>query len=319
MGPWLALLGAALGADRLPVVYAQGTGPEAVAAVRAGTGLPAEQLEAIPLQRLLDQRPKVLGEATLRHCTGTPTKSPDLRALTLRAETASRAGDPAAAMDQLDLGIAGLGCLGDRLEPATAARMFQLRGGLMAADGHLDDARAELRTALSLHPGAAWDNGLPMAGSAVLEEVRDETHTARLEVVPMLASAGPMLDGARAPDGGRLFDTRPALHLLQVPDTSGLHTAWLALRGDAVLVVPGHFRAPVLARLQDERDRTEVGMLLRATLDTQAAYVVDQGWLWLVSFEGLGGEITTLIAPPPPVEDAQGGKRSGKKGKKKAR
>jgi hypothetical protein len=42
---------------------------------------------------------------------------------------------------------------------------------------------------------------------------------------------------------------RSGLHLLQIPSTAGLRSAWLTIDGEAWVVIPGNYRPPILGRL----------------------------------------------------------------------
>lgn len=305
----LALLAIPTALAALPVVYDAGTPAEAIAAAVAGTGLPADQFEARPVSELLRASARAYGGGTLRHCAGAPTRGPDLRAHAVRAEAAWRDGDAAAALDQLDLGIAALGCLTERVEPGIAARMFLLRGGLFAMNGDMGAARAELQTALGLDPAATWAGSLPPDGAPLLDEVRAIAADAPVGVLPAARSAGPWLDGHAPGDDG--FQVRPGLHLLQAPSTAGLQTAWLTVEGGAKVVLPGSYRGAVLPRLGVEAERAEVERLLQTTLGAPAAYVVSGGGVWLVTFEGDAPATEQLVAPPAAADD--GKKRRRKK------
>jgi hypothetical protein len=293
----------------LPLVYDAGTPAEAVATAVAGTGLPADQFEPRPVSAVLTASARAFRGGTLRHCAGAPTRGPDLRAHAVRAEAAWREGDAAGALDQLDLGIAALGCLTERVEPAVAARMFLLRGGLFARNGDAGAAKAELQTALALDPEAAWSASLPPDGAPLLDLVRAVAEDAPVDVLPAVRSAGPWLDGHDPVDGG--FSVRPGLHLLQAPSTAGLQTAWLTVEAGATVVLPSGYRGAVLPMLGDAAARPEVERLLQTTLGAPAAYVVSGGGVWLVTFDGDAPVTEQLVAPP--VEDV------GKKRRRKQR
>lgn len=298
-GAWFlsALVGVAWG---VPLVYDGGVGSELAAAASQRTGLPVEQLEPTDLNTLLKALPRTLGQATLRHCAGAPTRVSELRASAVRAEAWLREGKEANALDELDLAIAGLGCLSERVEVSTASRLFLLRG-VMLAGGDPEAARAELRTALSFSESVSYDSWLPPAGLPLFEEVKAETVRVKLQIAP--ASAGPAVNGVTV---AASVELRTGLHLVQIPSTAGLRSAWLTIAGEAALVVPGAYRRPVLERLAGE-DRGEIERLLQATLGGEPAYVSVSGGLWLVSDEGT----VTLVAPPV-VEPVSSGRR-GKK------
>ena len=289
----------------VPVVFDGGDAREVVAFVAGRTGLPVDQLDGTPLDGLLSATPRTLGDAVMRHCAGSATKAADLRAEAVRAEAAWRDGDADAAMDRLDLAIAGLGCLGERVEAPVAARMFLLRGGLMAHQGHADDAVAELVTGISLDPSAAWDEGLPGEGLPTFTMVKTEPASAKLAVAPSSSPAAPAVDGRAVSE---TLSLRPGLHLVQIPSTAGLRTAWLTLDGDATLVVPTSYRRPILPLMADDARRGEIEALLMATLATPAAYVVADGGLWLVSVEE-GVPVTTMLVEPPPPPPPEEPKR----------
>ncbi len=296
----------------IPLVYDGEVSADVVERAARGTGLPDTQFDPVTLEALLKGPPQTLGSAVVRHCSGPPTRAADLLANAVRAENAWQKGDPIVAMDELDLGIGGLGCLAERVDPAIMSRMFLLRGGLLARGGHPDEARAELRTALSLSATRDWPANFPAEGAPAFAEVQAEPERVPLQLAPSSSGAAPSVDGATMPAGSAL-QLRPGLHLLQVPSTAGLRSAWLTVEGPSTLVVPSSFRRPILEQLSDPSKRDDVGMLLLATLDVQAVYVAHTGGLWLVSEEGGTLSTTTLIepsaaAPAPP--------KKGKKGKK---
>lgn len=280
----------------VPLVYDGGGVDEVVAFAVDRTGLPASQFDPVALDSLLTLPPRTLGPATLRACAGAPTRAADLAGNAVRAEARWRDQDAQGAMDQLDLGIASVGCLGDRVEPDVVSGLFLLRGGLLAAAGDLEGARAEVRTALSLAPAAAWGASLPEEGRAIFDAVRAETATVLLTVSPATGGARPAVDGKTAPE--EPVPLRSGLHLVQLPSTSGLRSAWLTVAGDATLVLPGSYRRPVLERMSDEAARVDVERLLLATSNGGPVYVTSQGGLWLVSAEGT----TTLGAPTVPTK-----------------
>ncbi len=273
----------------VPMVHDGGSGSTLALTVSERTGLPPEQLEPTDLSTLLKLTPRVLGAATLRHCAATATRVAELRASAVRAEASFRSGELPAALDELDLGIAGLGCLVERVEAPTATRLFLLRGALFAGRGELEAAREELRTALSFTPTMVYETWLPPEGAALTDELRAEVPALILQVSP--AGVGPNLDGQTV---GAMASLRPGLHLLQIPSTAGLQSAWLTIAGEARLVVPGSFRRPILESLESPEARPEVEQLLRATLGEQPVYVASGGGVWLVGPEGT----ETLIAPP---------------------
>lgn len=295
----------------VPVVHDGGAAGVAAAAVAARTGVPVSELDPRTLDSLLALQPTTVGAAVLRHCAQASTRAVDLRNYGVRAEAAWRQGSPEDAMDQLDLGIAGLGCLSERVEPAVAGRMFLLRGALLARDGQVDAARNELVTGLGLLPDAAWDEWLPSDGRAILDALREQAPTATLWVAPSDAAAGPSVDGRTVVGAGPLL-LQPGLHLIQVPSTAGLRSAWLTVDGDAALVVPGSYRRPVLEDLADPALRPDVERLLQAGLGTQPVYVVGGGGIWLVAVEGGKAVTTTLVEVPAPAPVEEKGWRRKK-------
>ena len=309
MIPWLLWIGAAIAG--IPLVYDADPAAAAAAADLAArsTGLPDDQFDPVALDGLLKGLPEVVGDAVVRHCAGPPTRAPELLANTVRAESAWQQGDAIVAMDELDLGISGLGCLSDRVDPGVMSRLFLLRGGLLARGGRPDEARAELRTALSVSATRAWPEGFPAEGAALFAEIQTEPGRVPLHLAPAASGAAPVVNGATMPAGSPL-QLRPGLHLLQIPSTAGLRSAWLTVSGPATLVVPTSYRRPVLERLADPERRPEVALPLLSTLDSPAVYVTHHGGLWLLSAQGTDPQITVLVEPS---EEA---KETGKKGKK---
>lgn len=318
-----ALIGAlALGAApawAVPLVYDGLPAAEAQAEAAKGTGLPADQLEPVALDQLLQRPAGATGGATLRHCAGAPTTGAAVRAHLQRADVALRAGDSVAAADHLDLGLTALGCLGERVEPPVAARLFLLRGALAAARGAPEVAQDELRTALSFAPSLAWDSALP--GDGALLEAERAAHFAcaappscpsgaPLRVAPAARSAGPWLDGRALPAGELAAPAPPGLHLLQVASTAGLRSAWLTLSGPATVALPGAYRRPITPQGQSagappQAQMDDLRALLGATLPgAGAAYLLAGGGLWLVGLDPAAPAaegLTTLRAPPAPA------------------
>jgi hypothetical protein len=299
-----ALLGAALAATpgALPVVHDGDDAPTALARAVKATGLPSAQLAPTALDTLLTRPAAVVGRGALRHCAGAPTRGPEVRAFAVRAEAAWRAGDAAAALDQLDLGIAAAGCLAEKVEAPVVARLFLLRAGLLLARDDAAAARAELRAAVALAPTATWDPAWPAAGAALLDDERAAHATCAptcpsafgLVQAPAAAAVAPWVDGRPLPAAGTAAS--PGLHLVQVPGPTGLRSAWLLLDGHATLVVPGSFRRPILEGLATGRG-AEVVALVEATLGPGPAYVTAGGGVWLVE-PARGTEAVSVLVPP---------------------
>lgn len=310
MIPWLLWIGAATAG--IPLVYDAdpAAAPAAADLAARSTGLPDSQFDPVALDGLLKGLPEVVGDAVVRHCAGSPTRASDLLANAVRAENAWQKGDPIVAMDELDLGIGGLGCLSDRVDPGVMSRLFLLRGGLLARGGRPDEARAELRTALSVSATRAWPEGFPAEGAPLFLEIQAEPDRVPLHLAPAATGAAPVVNGATMPAGSPL-QLRPGLHLLQVPSTAGLRSAWITVSGPATLVVPTSYRRPILEHLTDPEQRPEVALLLLSTLDSPAVYVTHHGGLWLLSAQGTDPQITVLVEP-----SEEAAKEAGKKSKK---
>jgi hypothetical protein len=220
----------------------------------------------------------------------------DVEAASVRAELAWRGGDVAGALDQLDLGIAALGCLVEIVQPPVAARLFLLRGGLYARAGEAERARSELVSAWALSPGVAWDPGLPDQGATTLAEVATASDLHVVDLVPAGNTSGPWLDGRAAP--GVAVAVLPGLHLLQYTASPGVRSAWLMVDGGATVVFPSAYRRPVLQQMRDPAGWPAVEVLLWATLpEFHAAYVASEGGIWLVA-QGLP---TSVVRPPDPL------------------
>ena len=304
---WVGLLAQA-GAGTA-VVHDHSDQTDVLRRVSTRTAVPMEQLEAIHIDQLVSRPPTISGEGSIRHCAGQTISGADLRALQLRAEAAWRNEHFQDARDQLDLGISQLGCLRDRVDRKTATRMFLLRTGMFARAGDTEGALQEALTAIALTPDIRWDDTLPSEGKAVLTKARETTEDAHLSVVPAV-STPPWIDGAPLPSGAPLA-RRAGLHLLQVPATSGLQTAWLTLEGDAVLVVPAAYRAPVLDRMVDEDPA--LLHLLEATVGRAPTYVVTDDGIWLVTHADGSPSVEVLVQPavvePPPTDEPRSKKK----------
>jgi hypothetical protein len=302
----------------VPVVFDGGDPASVRASVAEMTGLPDDQLDAVPLDRLLVSPPQLLGDAVMRRCSGQPTTMAVVHADLQRAEAAWARRDAPNAIDQLDLAVAALGCLSEIVERPTAARIFLLRGELELESQNPDGARSELRTAIAFAPDAS----LPAGGadaSMLLEEERAVEPSATVAIVPTGTGAGPWIDGRDPVGGTGEMLVAPGLHLAQHGTPQGVRSAWLLVGADSTLVVPGNFRRPVLDAILDPETRRPVERLVAAALpDFVAAYVSHEQGLWLVSLED-GVVSTTEIAapppPPPPPEDPKKGKNKNKKDK----
>ncbi len=296
----------------IPLVYDTTLPNEVLEQAAARTGLPASQFDLVTLESLLKGPPRVLGSAVLRHCSGNPTRAAELLGHAVRGEAAWQASDVALAMDELDLGIGGLGCLSERVDPAVAARMFLLRGGLLARAGEKEEAAAELRTAVSLGAPSSWPADLPSEGKPIFEDVQVEIFRVQLWIAPAGEGGIPAVDGQNVAEVVLL---RAGLHLLQMPSTAGLRSAWLTLDGESFLVLPGNFRRPILERLSDPAGQEGVEALIEAGLGHTAAYVAEAGALYLLSPEEQGLSTTVLVAPPPPPVQPEKKPKKGKKSK----
>lgn len=298
LGFWTALA-------ETPVLYEEGSADDAVSAVMQRTGLPADQLLAQHVGVLIQRPPVVLGDAVVRHCAGQPsTTMTEIRAEIARARAAlEKDASPGAALDHLDLAIAGLGCLRELAEPQPLAELFILRAAL-AADHQPDVARAELRSALSFSADVSWPEGYPPAGAALLDEARANGMPHTLSISPPCSQSGPWLDGQTIPEGDTV-SVGAGLHLLQTATTAGFQSAWLVIGGDAKLVLPERYRHPLLERAREPAGRAELGWLLAAgTADFQAGYIRALGGLWLVTVDGAALQVEELVAPPPPAAPA---------------
>lgn len=277
----------------VPVIH-DGDGAAVRRALADQTGLPSDQFDLHSIKELRRLAPRVVGDATLRHCSGPPTRASELRALQVRAEAALRAGETAVAQDHLDLGIAGLGCLGEPVESNIGARLFLLRGALHADAGQLERAPAELQTALALDPDQQWPEGLGSQHASLLAEAQAVVPSAELSVTPPPRGAAPWVDGRPVQTGVVL---RPGLHLVQVPSTSGLHSAWLTIRGNAALVIVDSLRPTRLDGIASKPPDRHSLRVVQAVADGPSAYVVRRGGIWLVELEGDKPVVTELRAP----------------------
>jgi hypothetical protein len=302
VGVLLVAVGAAFAG--VPVVH-DGDGGAAVSQVAQRTGLPPDQLEAVPLSQLLEAPTSVLGAAAMRHCSGAATRVGDVKAELVRAEAALREGEDRSAMDHLDLAVAAMGCLSELVEPGVGARVFLLRGALMG-DRDEEAALGELRSALGFDPALSWEPGFPEAGEALLEAARGAGTPSVLAVSPAGTSAGPWIDGRTLSGSGAAREVAPGLHLAQSPGIGGIQSAWLVIEGDAHLVLPGSFRSTALAQLSEDSKRPEVEALIAAALDqTPAAYAASGGGLWLVTVTDGAPATEQLVAPAEAEEEGK--------------
>ena len=311
LGLWA--IGASPALAGVPVVH---DGEDAVtrAALVDQTGLPASQFDLLSLREARKLAPRVVGAATLRHCSGSPTRAAELRALQVRAESALRDGEASVAQDHLDLAIAGLGCLSEPVEAKVGARLLLLRGVAMAQAGDAERARAELQTALALDPEVKWLEGLAEEHAILLEETRATTPSAELTISPPPRGATPWVDGKPVKVG---VVVRPGLHLVQVPSTSGLRSAWMTIHGDAALVVLEGQRPQHLAGIAAKPPDRHAVWLLDALAEEPSVYVVHKGGIWLAELEGERPVVSELRPPAATaVQDAEP-EPSGRKKKRR--
>ncbi|MEL6345909.1 MAG: hypothetical protein AAFV53_22550 [Myxococcota bacterium] len=305
----LALSSLPLASAAVPVVFEDDAldGPAAIEQVSKRTGLPADQLTATPIEDLLSTPPRIIGGGVLRYCARDATEMVDIRNEVIRAEAKWREVDPTGAMDHLDLAVSKAGCLTELIEPTVFARMFLLRGSLLAMDGRTEDALAEMRSAIAFQRNLSWDVGFPVEGEPLFEEARAAGTSLAITVEPGPSNAGPWIDGQTITEADAVNGVQVGrgLHLIQTASTSGFRSAWLVAEGDAVLVLPERYRSPVLAAMHSAEKHDAVSALVRAAIeDFQAAYVMGQGGMWLIDND----EITELI-PPTPLETAPPAKK----------
>lgn len=298
-----------------PVVHDGADGSEVVAAVAARTGLPPSQLDPVHLDTLLRASPEVVGDAVLRRCARGDSNNEAVRTDLTRAEIAWAQADTVGTLDHLDLAVARLGCLTEVVDAPVASRVFLLRGALAAVRGDEPAADNEFRTARFLDPEVAWRDDLSEVGRAVFETPQAPEILSSVEILPTGNASGPWIDGAEIDAGIRVPE---GLHLAQYSSAMGIRSAWLSVGGDAILVLPGSFRRPVVQRMAEPAQQGQVEALVAATIpDLRAAYVAHEGGLWLITRDGDGTTTTEIspLPPPPPPEPEEHG-RSGRKGKK---
>lgn len=298
----------------VPVVHDGGDRAEVLTRVADRTGLPPDQLEAVPLDRLLGEPVQALGGGVMRRCTGAPTARATPESELVRAEAAWAQGDEVGALDHLDLAVAALGCLSELVDPTVAARTFLLRGALEARRGEEEAALGELRAALSFQPDLSWDSRFPVEGEVLLAQATAATEAYTVSVLPPGTSSGPWVDGRIVPGDGAGLSVAPGLHLAQHPTPAGIRSAWLVVEGDATIVLPGMYRRPVLALIADPATRAPVERLLAATLPgAPAAYVSWGGGMWLVSLQGEAPLTEELVAVPPPPAPTTGKRKKDRR------
>lgn len=311
----LCLLGYPASAG-VPVVYDGGDANEIVDAVAQRTGLPTDELTAIPLTDLLQKEAATVGDAVMRRCTSEPATAADVRADLARAEAAWAKEDRVGAVDHLDLAAAHLGCLTELADPKVAARIFMLRGALEASTD-LETAEGEMRTAMAFDEEITWDTSYPPEGEAVLSSQRTALATCVIESAPEATTTGPWLNGRPLTNAPLSRIVPDGLHLTQYRSPKGIQSAWLLVGGDATVVVPTGFKRPVLERTVDNSGREALEALLAVTIDDfEVGYVTWGGGLWLVTSDE-DERSTTEIAPalPPEAEEPTKGKKKKKKKK----
>jgi hypothetical protein len=284
-----------------PVIYDDVTPVTVRDQVAGRTGLPADQLDLVAFRDLLSGPPTTLGAAVLRHCASEPVEMTALRTELVRAEGAWRLHNTLLAMDHLDLAVAWMSCLTVLAEPAPLARLFLLRGALLAKAGQTDEALDEVNSALAFDPDLTWDDSFPAEGEALLIAAQGSEIAHRISLTPPGTTSGPWLDGHLAL--GASIAVRSGLHLIQVASTAGIQSAWLVVRQDAELVIPTGYHRGDLDRIATaEPDDALIALLRGSFSDLAAAYVAAGGGLWLVTVDG--EEISVSLLEAPPVVEA---------------
>ncbi len=309
----------------VPVLFDGRDAAGAIDAVARRTGLPEDQLDPLPLSRVLEASPNARGDGVLRRCSTAAVERDPIRADYARAKAAWVNGDRFRAMDQLDLAVSKIGCLSQVVDPEVAARVFLLRGALNATDDTVDPAtsRGELRTAIEFVRDLAFDDSLPEDARPVFDAVRaevadaDSGELATLSVVPSRTVSGPWVDGRQVVGS---MDLRPGLHLFQYSSAEGVRSGWLSLGGAAEVVLPGQVRGPVLERMVEAEGHALVGALLDVAVEPlTAAYVLHGGGLWLLSKGDSGIDVTVIASADAPKAPAESDETEKKKKKKKKR
>jgi len=304
-------------ARAVPIVHDRPDPADLVATVARHTGLPHEQLAPVSMDELRDAPPEVLGDAVLRRCASGPTMANSLRSSLARAEAAWSASDALSAFDQLDLAVSDMGCLGELIEPAVAARIFQLRGSLEAQRDEPLAASSEFRTALGFDPELTWVTRYPGVAAPIFEAERSSPRPHSIVVLPTGTSSGPWVDGSALSSQGGHIDVSPGLHLVQHATSRGIRSAWLMVTGDARLVLPESFREPILDGVLEPDRALEVAALVCAALpDFTAAYISHAEGLWLVTLGSGGPELSVVVEPPPPPSTEEETGRRGRKDRK---
>jgi len=282
-----------------PVIYDDALPAMIREQVSGRTGLPGDQLDLIAFRDLIDSPPAALGAAVMRHCSAEPIEMTALHTELSRAEGAWRLHDPQMAMDHLDLAVAWMSCLTVLAEPAPLARLFLLRGSLLAQTGNVEGALDEMNTALAFQPEIAWEDSFPAEGAAMLTTARASDIANMITLTPPGTTSGPWLDGHLAQ--GESLAVRSGLHLIQVASTAGLRSAWLFVRQDAELVIPTGYHRSDLSRIAAIENDDPLFTLLQGSFsDLAAAYIASAGGLWLVTVED--GEMSVILLESPPVE-----------------
>ena len=290
----LVLLGVGAAKAQTPIIHHDLPADEALARTVERTGLPPSQLSTVAWAGMLEAPPAVVGPGALRPCARTPTDPEVVRADVARAEATLAQGDTMGAANAFDRLVTSIGCLSRVVDGSVAARVFVHRGAARAAEGDLTAARAEFLTALALHPSGPWIDGLDDAGRPLYQEMATNLGSkATLRLLPPSTPGGPWIDGEEV---AGTAEVAPGLHLFQFTGARGIESAWFTVGGDATVVVPGAFRADVLADVGSQAGNATFGGLVAAALPhAQAAYVLDEDGLWMFAREGRDLLVTELL------------------------
>lgn len=280
---------AAPGVRAEPLITAVGEEQAGLAAARAhlpeDTDLDA--IQPISVVELLTGRPPVvLSGGRSATCAGRPVSNQELATLAADSEDDYWYQRVEGATDRLAaLESAGV-CLTERVDPATLARAWFVRGVLATQRKDRKTAYDSFRRALFFQPQLKWDPDFPPDGRELFQAATDAVQsepTAALEIRPRGAVAEISVDGQVYAVEEQPLALQAGRHLVQLGAGPVLSLAVdTPSGGHTLLLVPSAFATADLSWMEDEAWRADFAALLGLILGGEQPVLVDQrGRTWI--------------------------------------
>jgi len=208
------------------------------------SGVPVARVTAHTLPSFLRaQEVSLVGEGTIKGCTGAPSTMSNIKDAVDRSRGAIDLMEDNKAMAYLTTAVGGIGCLGEALNGEQASELYFLKGFLEHATGDEESARESFRLVHQLQSGLGWDTYFPPEAEPIFNEMAAEVAgaaTANLSMKPTPKAGSVWLDGNPAPVVGSQLRVPVGTHILQfVGDKVATYEFEVSAEGDLELVVPG--------------------------------------------------------------------------------